>query len=101
MFKMARLLCLTTVIACFTASSRAQLFVANAGNGTVGEYNTDGSAINSALITFSDVTNFPRGLVVSGSNIYTCSPSGTVGFSTDDGTFHGDIIFGLQAAFLG
>jgi hypothetical protein len=33
------------------AAVRAQIFVANHGNGTIGEYGLDGSTINAALIT--------------------------------------------------
>ena len=52
MSKFTRLVCLFTVVFTLTATdSRAQLFVENASNGTIGEYNTDGTTITNALIT--------------------------------------------------
>lgn len=79
-----RLTVLLLLVAC---SAHGQLFVANRGNGIIGEYRSDGTAISNALITISDSRFFPAGMVVSGTNIYACGVgSNTIEFFHTDGT---------------
>ena len=49
------------------STTQAQIFVANYGNGTIGEYNTSGSLVTNSLI--SGLTQ-PNTIAVSGSDIF-------------------------------
>ena len=63
----------------------ARLFVANSGDGKIGEYDTaTGAAINAALIAG---LNTPTGLAISGSHLFIAdSGDGTIGEYNLDGT---------------
>jgi hypothetical protein len=60
------------------AVSGADLFVANATTGTIGEYTTSGTLVNAALITGLDN---PSGIALSGSDLFVANAngSGTIG----------------------
>ena len=49
------------------AVSGSNLFVANTGNGTIGEYTTSGGVVNASLVSG---LNDPVGIAVSGSNLF-------------------------------
>ena len=55
------------------AVSGGHLFVANAGNGTIGEYTTSGATVNAALI--SGLSN-PTDIAVSGGNLFVVNSGG-------------------------
>jgi hypothetical protein len=66
------------------ATSHCQIFVANFGNGTIGEYNaTTGATINSALVSGLDGA---EGLASFGGNLFVANVDGnTVGEYTTSG----------------
>src|ERR1017187_7265563 len=87
---------IASVVALFvTLSLHAQIFVANAYNGTVGEYSFNGSVINASLISgFGD----PSGIASdeNGHLFVTDLARGTVGEYTTAGvTVNSDLITGL------
>ena len=71
-FKFSTLVLFAAVVAALyliPVTSRAQIFVTNEGNNTVGEYNaTTGATINSSFI--SSGLNFPPGIALSGGNLF-------------------------------
>jgi hypothetical protein len=75
-FKFSTLVLFAAVVAALyliPVTSRAQIFVTNEGNNTVGEYNaTTGATINSSFI--SSGLNGPSGIVVS-SSVPEASPT--------------------------
>src|ERR1700722_4589877 len=78
------------------ATVKAQdLYVANAGTGTIGEYGLDGSTINSSLITGF---RGPGGMVFSGNDMFFVnSGNGTVGeYTTSGATVNASLISGLN-----
>lgn len=87
-------------LVCFLSETvHAQIFVSesnggSAGNGFIGEYASDGSPINTALISGLDD---PMGIATSGGNIFVVnSLSGTVGeYATDGSTINSSLISGL------
>src|SRR5579862_1488116 len=63
---------------------RAQIFVTNSGNNTIGEYNLDGSVVNASLV--SSGLFAPEGVAVSGSDLFVTSFDGeTLGEYTTSG----------------
>jgi hypothetical protein len=50
-----------------SGTAHAQIFVANSGNGTIGEYTTSGATVNASLITG---LNKIQGIAVSGSDLF-------------------------------
>ena len=50
--------------------SGSNLFVANYGSGTIGEYTTSGATVNAALVSG---LNEPFGIAVSGSNLFVAN----------------------------
>lgn len=67
-----------------TVISGSNLYVANAGSGTIGEYNAStGTAINASLITGLDT---PTSMAVSGNLLFVATNSGTIGTYNLDGT---------------
>src|SRR5579862_3476933 len=79
-------------------TARAQIFVTNESTNTIGEYNLDGSTINTSLVTG---LNYPLGIVVSGSDIFevnnTNSTDGTVGeYTTSGSTVNASLVSGFQ-----
>jgi DNA-binding beta-propeller fold protein YncE len=77
----------------------AQIFVANSGNGTIGEYTTSGATVNSALI--SDL-NAPFGLAASGDKLFVANfdsifRGATIGeYTTSGATVNSALISGLS-----
>ena len=71
-----------------------QIFVANAGNGTIGAYTTAGVTVNRALISG---LSFPFGIAVSGSDVFVANAmSGTIGeYTTAGDTVNPSLISGL------
>ncbi len=65
---------LMAFVACllFPTTARAQIYVSNGGNGTVGEYSLSGTAINPSLITG---LHDPTGLAVFNGNLYVAERS--------------------------
>ncbi len=78
------------------AVSGADLFVANLGNGTIGEYTTAGATVNAALISG---LNQPFGIAVSGSDLFVANGgNGTIGeYTTSGATVNAALISGLIA----
>src|SRR5437899_1672158 len=77
------------------ATSRGQIFVANFGNNTIGEYTTSGATVNSAFIS----TNGPYGIAFSGGNVFVTNFfNGTVGEynATTGATINSTFISGLS-----
>src|SRR5438445_717057 len=58
------------------AATRGQIFVVNDGSGTIGEYTTSGSPVNSTLISG---LNFPLGIHLSGGNLFVVNGGGNNG----------------------
>jgi hypothetical protein len=77
------------------ATARGQIFVANEGNGTIGEYNLDGTTVNASLISG---LNDPWAIVVSGSDLFEANlGSSTIGEYTTSGvTVNAALISGLN-----
>jgi hypothetical protein len=77
------------------ATTGGVLFVVNAGDGTVGEYNLGGTAVNSTLLTGLPG---PRGIAVSRPNLFvTFNPGGAIGeFTTAGVTVNGSLVMGLS-----
>jgi hypothetical protein len=80
-----------------SASTRAQIFETNIGNGTIGKYTTAGATINAALITGLSV---PLGVAVSGTDLFvTNNGSGTIGkYTTAGTTVNALLVTGLSGA---
>ncbi|MGA2443427.1 MAG: hypothetical protein ABSH08_20945, partial [Tepidisphaeraceae bacterium] len=83
-------LCLSAGAALTPATARGQIFVANYGNCTIGEYNLDGTTVNAALVsgasTLNSKLNDPLGIAVSGSDLFVTTPgNGTIGEFTTSG----------------
>src|SRR5207245_536429 len=84
---------------------RAQIFVANTNNGTVGTYDLDGTPLNASLITG---LAFPYGLALSGNNLYVSTDgdgsagAGAVGVydATTGAAINSSLITGLQHPYL-
>jgi len=74
-FKFSTLVLFAAVVAALClipVTGRAQIFVTNIGNNTIGEYNaTTGATINSSFIS-SGLSN-PRGIVLSGGNLFVAN----------------------------
>jgi hypothetical protein len=65
------------------ALSGSDLFVANNGNGTIGEYTTSGATVNAALISG---LSSPFGIALSGSDLFVSNDfAGTIGEYTTSG----------------
>ncbi len=47
---------------CFISTAHAQIFVANQGNNTIGEYTTSGATVNASLINDPAAAGQHRGL---------------------------------------
>ena len=75
-------------------SLRAQIYVANFGSSTIGEYTLTGGTVNASLI--STGLNLPHGIVVSGSNIFVTNQGGsTIGeYTTSGGTVNTSLLSG-------
>jgi len=84
------------------SATHGQVFVANNNNGTIGEYNFDGTPINTSLISLQPLSG-PTGLVISGSNLYVItSLTGMIGEYTTSGTTVGaSLVSGLTADQIG
>jgi hypothetical protein len=78
------------------AARANEIFVANAGNGTIGEYTTAGAPVNPGLITG---LNSPSGIAVSGSDLFVTNSAGaasTIGeYTTAGATVNPALISGL------
>jgi hypothetical protein len=87
---------ITLVLACgLTATLKAQdIYVANAGSGTIGEYTLSGATVNASLISGLDA---PSGIAIWGNDIFVSSlKSGIVGEYTLSGaTVNASLITGL------
>jgi hypothetical protein len=79
-------------------TANGQIYVTNSGNGTIGEYNLDGTVINASLI--SGLSN-PTGLVVSGSDLFVVNNgNGTIGeYTTSGATVNASLVSGLQGPY--
>jgi glucose/arabinose dehydrogenase len=81
-------LILTGLVACAAIGvmpgiTRAQIFVANASSGTVGEYTLLGKTVNPALISG---LSQPFGIAASGGNLFVANYlAGTIGKYTTSG----------------
>ena len=75
--------------------SGGNIFVANWGNGTIGEYTTTGATVNAALVSG---LNNPWGLAVSGGNIFVANwGNGTIGeYTTTGATVNALLVSGLN-----
>jgi len=76
------------------------LFVANDGNNTVGEYDaTTGATINASFITG---LNFPIGLALSGNILFVGNSGGTVGEynATTGAAINASFVTGVNANYL-
>ena len=80
------------------ALSGTDLFVTNAGNGTVGRYSTSGATVNAMLISG---LSEPRGIAVSGSNLFVVNRlSGVISEYTLSGQLtNASLITGLNAPY--
>ena len=83
------------------AVSGGNIFVANSGNGTIGEYTTSGATVNASLISGLTV---PLGIAVSGGDIFVSSlgnaadatGAGLIGeYTTSGATVNASLISGL------
>src|SRR5438046_2008011 len=74
-FKFSTLVLFAAVVAALClipVTGRAQIFVTNGGNNTIGEYNaTTGATINSAFI--SSGLSGPQGIALSGGNLFVAN----------------------------
>src|SRR5271154_5970011 len=80
-----------------TAARADQVFVANFGGNTIGEYTTSGATVNASLISG---LNSPGGIAVSGSDLFVVNASGTtIGeYTTSGATVNASLISGLTCA---
>jgi DNA-binding beta-propeller fold protein YncE len=76
--------------------SGSNLFVTNAGAGTIDEYTTSGAKVQTSLITGLDS---PQGIAISGSDLFVTNfPLGTVGeYTTSGATANASLITGLSS----
>lgn len=82
------------------ATLKAQnIYVANGGGTTIGEYRMDGSVVNASVISRLYVLNAPWGITISGNDLFVAnSGSGTVGeFTTSGATVNASLVSGLDA----
>lgn len=77
------------------AFSGNDIFVANDGNGTIGEYTTSGATVNASLISG---LNTPEGIAILGTNIFVANENGdTIGeYTTSGTTVNASLISGLD-----
>ena len=75
--------------------SSGQIFVSNNGNGTIGEYNLDGTTVNASLVS---ALHGAQGVAVSGSDLFVANfSSGTIGeYTTSGATVNASLISGLS-----
>ena len=80
------------------AVSGPDIFMGNAGNGTIGEYTTAGATVNPALITGLFT---PVGIAISGSRMFVSDLSrGTIGeYTTTGQTINASLVKGLYNPF--
>ena len=81
------------------ATLKAQdIYVANGGGTTIGEYGLDGSVINASLISGLYDLNAPWGVAISGNDLFVANAgSGTVGeYTTSGATVNTSLISGLS-----
>ena len=80
------------------ANNYSALYVTNPGNGTLGEYNFDGTPVNAALI--SGLTGYPEGVAIalSGSHLFIANfNGGTIGeYNLDGSIVNATLISGLN-----
>src|SRR5437762_4459150 len=100
-FKFSTLVLFAAVVAALClipVTGRAQIFVTNGGNNTIGEYNaTTGATINSAFI--SSGLSGPQGIALSGGNLFVANfNNGTIGEynATTGATINPAFISGLD-----
>ncbi|HYA79055.1 MAG TPA: PEP-CTERM sorting domain-containing protein [Candidatus Nitrosopolaris sp.] len=75
------------------APATAQIYVVNAGSGTIGEYSLSGQTINSSFITG---LSSPTGLAVSGGYLYVAQENGTIReYTTSGALVNPSLISGL------
>src|ERR1700733_9430044 len=76
-------------------TAHAQIFVANNGNNTIGEYTTSGGTVNASLV--SELLG-PIGIAVSGGDLFVLSySSGRIGeYTTSGGTVNAALVSGLD-----
>src|SRR5947207_360820 len=78
--------------------ARGQIFVANSGSATIGEYdNNNGGTVNASLVSG---LNGPSGIAVSGSYLYVANyNSGTIGVynATSGATVNASLVSGLSS----
>ena len=75
------------------APAPGQIYVVNAGSGTIGEYSLSGQAINSGFITG---LSSPTGLAVSGGYLYVAQENGTIRkYTTSGALVNASLITGL------
>ena len=78
----------TAILVCWhLPQTQAQMFVVSsngfAGDGSVGEYQLNGTPINASLITG---LHLPQGIAVSGADLFIADQTGTVSEYTTSGT---------------
>jgi hypothetical protein len=96
-FTLTRLLAMLLATLPIGAARADTIFVANfiGPRGTIGEYTTAGATVNAALVLG---LNGPKGLAVSGSNLFVASEgSGTIGeYTTAGATVNAALVSGLN-----
>ena len=71
------------------------IYVANYGTGTIGEYTTSGAVVNASLVSG---LNDPNGIAVSGSNLFVANyGNGTIGeYTTSGAVVNASLVSGLS-----
>jgi hypothetical protein len=84
-----------TALWAMPATARAQIFVVNHQNGTIGEYTTSGATVNASLISG---LNNPGGVAVSGTNLFVVNNgTNSIGkYTTAGATVNASLITGLN-----
>ena len=84
-----------TAIWVMPATTRGQIFVTNAGNGTIGKYSTSGATVTASLISG---LNRPAGIAVLGGDLFVTNFGGTsIGeYTTSGATVKAALVSGLD-----
>jgi hypothetical protein len=79
-------------------TAHAQIFVANPGSDTIGEYNLDGTTVNASLVSG---LNIPEGIAVSGGDLFVVDfGNNTIGeYTTAGATVNASLVTGLDVPF--
>ena len=77
-------------------TAHAQIFVANNGSATIGEYTTSGATVNASLVSG---LNNPSGIAASGGDLFIANVgNGTIGeYTTLGGTVNASLVSGLNS----